>query len=302
MRVAHRLFLSVLPAVAGALAVAALCGAHGSLRAIAGLAGGCSLGIAWWNARSLAQATESRPGRAQQSGCDCGNSGRDLIGRGDRELDARSGEPEAEGGRVDAGLRAREHAALVSDAADAARRRIEEIRLPLHILLESRFGELNENQEEMLSAAQDAAAAAEAELRRVQQVVELDTRDLQIRPELVRVVDLVAPVLQAVAARGQAVGVRVYADVSPALPHVRVDRHLTHQALALVLDEALAAGEGASLRLDAVQDPDDVRLVISHGGGSIDPTRLAIAGRLLQAQGIVLTSRPGQVMLTLPRG
>jgi hypothetical protein len=58
--------------------------------------------------------------------------------------------------------------ALVATAAE----RMREVLLPLHILLENRFGDLNENQEEMLEAARRSADAADAALRHARRVVE----------------------------------------------------------------------------------------------------------------------------------
>jgi hypothetical protein len=48
------------------------------------------------------------------------------------------------------------------------------VRLPLQILLESPFGELNENQEELLRDARAAADAIDAALRKLGHVADID--------------------------------------------------------------------------------------------------------------------------------
>jgi len=307
MKVAHRLFLSVLPAVLGVLAIAAIadqgCEHHGvtwTLLAAAAVAAGGSLVVAWWNARDLTRHVESL---SRFNGVSDDATEPDVYGGSIRELAATQDELAAGAApHTEADHRVRAYAALVGGVADVVQSRIAEIRLPLHILLESHFGELNENQEEMLAAAQEAANAADAELRRIQLVVELDRGNVEVQPELVRMVDLVAPLLPALAARALATATHVQSDVSPRLPHVRVDRQLTHQALALVLDEVFpAAGPSGALTLTAIEEPENVQLLISHTAGTIALTRLAIAVRLLEAQSGALTSLSGRCTVTLPR-
>lgn len=77
-------------------------------------------------------------------------------------------------------------------------RRLDQVRLPLHILHSSPFGELNENQEEMIGAAQAAAEVADEALSFIGRIVDLDAGRGRVSPEPVRVRDLLAPVLAAV--------------------------------------------------------------------------------------------------------
>ena len=60
------------------------------------------------------------------------------------------------------------------DGLDQPVAQLDEVRLPLHILLETRFGDLNENQEELLRDARTGADAMNAALRRLAQVVDAD--------------------------------------------------------------------------------------------------------------------------------
>ena len=57
--------------------------------------------------------------------------------------------------------------AHVAKTLAAATRWLGQVRISLHILLENRFGDLNENQEELLGAARAAADEADAELRKL---------------------------------------------------------------------------------------------------------------------------------------
>ncbi|HEY9228077.1 MAG TPA: hypothetical protein VIP11_15580, partial [Gemmatimonadaceae bacterium] len=61
-------------------------------------------------------------------------------------------------------------AAVVADTLS----RLDEVRYPLHILIEAPFGDLNENQEELLRDARAAADAMDAALRRLAQVADAD--------------------------------------------------------------------------------------------------------------------------------
>ena len=61
----------------------------------------------------------------------------------------------------------------------SAARQLDEIRMPLHILLENRFGDLNDNQEEMLATARTAADDAQALLERLRQVADVDRGTLR---------------------------------------------------------------------------------------------------------------------------
>jgi two-component system sensor histidine kinase BaeS len=309
MRVAHRLFLAVLPAVLGVLTVAALAywgrrqyQVPDGLLVIAGVAAVGSLVVAWWNARYLARRIDGLAGRPDRRAPVTRVDELDAIEHSMGELEVSRAHLVAEAGlRLDAQNRTQEYARLVAAATDAAQRRIAEIRLPLHILLDNHFGELNENQEEMLAAAQDAANGAEEELRRIRRVLELDTEAIEARPELVRVVDLVSPLLPGVAARARAQGTTLHADISPALPHVWVDAQRTREALTLLLDEALGVtGDDSSLHVDAVEEHDHVRIEVSHPTGMIAPIRLAIPVRLFALQGIALTSSVGRSSFSLP--
>ncbi|MGH7689239.1 MAG: hypothetical protein ACREN3_06510, partial [Gemmatimonadaceae bacterium] len=82
-------------------------------------------------------------------------------------------------------------AAVVADALA----QLDGVRLPLHILLEAPFGELNDNQEELLRDARGAADAIDTALRRLGQVADADRGALIAQLQLVQVNDVVRSVL-----------------------------------------------------------------------------------------------------------
>ncbi len=114
--------------------------------------------------------------------------------------------------------RLQEYAALLAEAASAVARHLDEVRLPIHILLENHFGQLNENQEEMLAAARAAAEAASVELGRLREIAELDRGVLNFRRDRVRVGDLLRALEPQLEADGERTGVRVSIDVAAGTP------------------------------------------------------------------------------------
>ncbi|HEU0051992.1 MAG TPA: hypothetical protein VFQ39_02400, partial [Longimicrobium sp.] len=171
--------------------------------------------------------------------------------------------------------------------------------LPLHILLSSPFGELNENQEEMIGAARAAADDADEALRFIGRVVELDAGRVTPRPERIRPRDLLAPVLAAVAPRLERAGAALETELPPLLPHLRVDPRLTREALSLVLDRLAArAKAGTRLRLAVEEAPGG--LLIRIADASLHPgERFPLAERLLRLQGGELRTATDAVEILL---
>ncbi len=162
------------------------------------------------------------------------------------------------------------------------------IGLPLHILLESRFGELNENQVEMIAAARESAEEADILLRRAERVRALERQPRVDRDETTRPIDLCRGALAIASAREAARGVRFDADLSPALPRVRGDRAHLEEALTLLFcDAAARAPANGTITITAPEEVDSaVHLVVAHGAPPPPLTldRL-LAYRLLQSVG-----------------
>jgi signal transduction histidine kinase len=286
MKVARRLLVAVLPAVPGVLAMAgpACRGQRGGQIPGWILLAGIVLALAWQNTRYVARriaALSRRRGAGAEGDDPAGGrepAGRTIPGTGQR------GEPRERAAEA----RLREYARLLADASATAGRKLDEARLPLHILLSSPFGELNENQEEMIGAAQAAVEEAGAALRTIGRIAELDEGRVESRPERVRPRDLLAPVIAAVGPRLEQAGATLELDLPLTLPHVQADPRHAREALSLVLNGlAEGAGPGARVRVEAGSGDGFVRLRIAGGSLRRDGA-FALAERLLQLQGGVI--------------
>jgi signal transduction histidine kinase len=222
-----------------------------------------------------------------------------------------------------------EYGALVADAATSAARQLDEIRMPLHILLENRFGDLNDNQEEMLAAARTAADDAQASLERLRQVADVDRGTLRLRAERVRLTDVVAALMPGLAAEGAHGSVAVTSDLSPWLACAMGDRARLGQALMLLATDAIrrTAAGGAVRVSDGEQDFPEraasggrggertpassaegapnrgapmVRLVITHGRLPGRMTDIALADRLITALGGHVEQGDDRTVISLP--
>ena len=200
------------------------------------------------------------------------------------------------------GARAREYARLIDDITRVMGARLEEAQLPLHILLSSPFGALNENQEEMLGAAQAAVDAADVELRRLRKLVELDRGALTPVIQPVPVGELLRPVLAIGQARAAQASVQLRTDISDRAPRALVDATLAQEALTTLVTGAVAATRPAGdVRVSAVEREDGrVVIDIAHDAAPIPETLdRRLAQRLLDAQGAELTESPGLTRIAL---
>jgi signal transduction histidine kinase len=323
MTVSQRLYLAVVPAIVGVFAVAGLaywgqydCQAPHVLVIVGVIASVGSLIVAWRNTRYVA----TRVTRLAASGPGTRDDELDAIEQEvDRLRRAVAGAEAAQAGaqqRADASVQ--EYGTLVSDAAMAAARQLDEIRMPLHILLENRFGDLNDNQEEMLAAARTAADDAQASLERLRQVADIDRGTLRMREERLRLADLVAALLPGLAAEGARGSVAVSADLSPWLPAVSGDRARLGQALSLLTADAVRrTPAGGAVRITGSEtDPTDragaaapvagpgasamVHLLVSHGPVPGRMTDIALADRLITALGGRVQHGDDKTVISLP--
>lgn len=198
----------------------------------------------------------------------------------------RAATPLAEPEVVRGPVRSAEYAALLAEASAVVMERLDELRMPLHILREQPFGALNEHQEELVADAQRAADRAAAALQRLHTIAEVDQGALTLTLQPVRIGELLATLVPPLEALAQREGVRLAVDLAPGLPPVAADRARLRDALQLILSEALRyATPGTSVTVSGETGNGAVRLLIVHDvhpGGSSD---LVLAGRLLAAQG-----------------
>lgn len=329
MKVGQRLFLAVLPAVLGVLLVAALAYwgqyAHRAPTAVvvaASVASVISLVMAWTNTRYVARRLErltstgaratSRVGVVREAlsgalrGREAPAARPDEIDTIENVVDHLSGavaDAEADRAKQEATLDAqrRSYAELLASATAVVERRLEEIRLPLHILLENRFGDLNENQEEMLGAARAAADDVGAELSRLRAIADLDRGVVTLRSDRVHVADVLRSVLPILSADGDRRGVRVQMEIAPALPAIRADRRVLQEALELLLRDCVQRTPvEKELRIDAEADQSSIVIRAKHGGPPPRAQDVALAERLIAAQGGELSEREGETVVMLP--
>jgi signal transduction histidine kinase len=223
-----------------------------------------SIAVAWINARyfadrlaRLARATE------QASGTQPSIDEFDRIERAVGNLGSALTASEAERARTDAmaAARLREQATMLSGVVHDSIAQLDEVRLPLQILLESPFGELNENQEELLRDARSAADTIDVALRRLGLVADVDREALPVQHELVQVNDVVRSVLPVARAAAERRGARTEIALEPGLPRVTADRARLAEALSLfVTDAAEASGANEPLTVSTARE--DGRAVI----------------------------------------
>jgi signal transduction histidine kinase len=297
MRISQRMYLSLVPAVLGVLTVAALAywGQYEHavpvwLVAVAAIASVGSLALVWSNARYVSRRVERLATSSSRRRATMPTPPDELVAietAVDRLSDA-VGVAEAARMAEQSSRRdqQREYADLLSLASREALQRLDEVRLPLHILLENHFGDLNENQEEMLGSARSATEQAGDAFQRLNEIADLDRGAIALRHDRVRPGDLVAGVLPALVAEGQQRNVQVSAEVAPALQSVIGDRGRLQLALELLLHDSLRRTEpGGELRITADVDGRDVAIVAHHGDGPQGQISTALGRRLIAAQG-----------------
>jgi signal transduction histidine kinase len=228
----------------------------------------------------------------------------DRIERAVGSLGSALSASEAERARTnaEAAARLRDQATMLAGVVSDAIAQLDGVRLPLQILLESPFGELNENQEELLRDARAASDAIDVGLRRLAQVADVDRDALPVQKELVQVNDVVRSVLPLARAAAERRGARTEAVLEPGLPRVLGDRTRLAQALTLfVTDAAEAAGPESPLMITTVRDGSHALIRISpphqRASETDGTTALILASRLIGAQGGSATVGASEILL-----
>jgi len=250
--VGRRLFVGLLPALLAVLVTAGLAyygeygrAVPGIILATASVLSIVSLVVTWINTRYLSARINRLTGAMPESDAERhGESDEfDRIERVVDHLGSALSASEAERARLNAAAaaRLRDEATMLAAVAHDSIAQLDEVRLPLHILLETRFGDLNENQEELLRDARTAADAMGSALRRLAEVADADRGALVVQRELVQVNDVVRAVLPLARAAAERQGARVEVTLEPGLPRVRADRARLAEALTLFTSDAAAA-------------------------------------------------------------
>ena len=253
-----------------------------------------------------------------------------IVGRlrrlGGAVLDAREGGPHDDLDRIEREVTSLRHALNTNARAHAHERtqltrqlhqqstmlaatvravtaHVDEVRLPLHILLDARFGDLNENQEELLVAARTNADTIDAVLRSLTIVVDADRDALSARQEPVALNDIVRAILPMVRTTAERRSTRVDVVLEPALPRVWANRAGLAESLALLATlavEQLTAGQVLSV---TTRNGDTHSLIVC---APVNPALLneslaIVALRLLAVQFAELRMDHNALTIALPR-
>jgi signal transduction histidine kinase len=313
MRVGQRLMIAVLPAVMGVVTVAALAYwgqyAHQApeiVVVVAAVAAVGSLVLAWRNTRYVAQRVEHLATRA------AGDAGRahrrldelDTIEDGVHALhdEVKTAQSERSALESAASRRVEAMAALVEELTAQLAERMSEVQLPLHILLDSPFGELNENQEEMLQSAREAAEAADVRLRQVRKFLELERGAVKMQAKGVGLAEFLRPALAIVEAHARKRAITVRSTVSPSAPRVLVDPVHAQEAVTLALGEVVEhANAGAEIAVEAGESEQGT-VVIRVTGVTLDRTSMPVrlADRLIRELGGSFSDGAQELTIGLP--
>jgi signal transduction histidine kinase len=308
MKISHRLFLGLIPSVVGLFTVAGLAywGQYqhtAPIQAVwaAGIATIASLGVGWWNTRYVAHRVErlaSTKGEIEEA------DELDVIEQRVESLGEEASAAKADAARAaeDAGRRTNEYATLLAEAASAASRQLAEARLSLHVLQDNHFGELNDNQEEMIGAAREATEAAELELNHLREIADIDRGALALRRDLVKPGEMIRSLLPVLNAQASKQNVRVMTEIEPALPRVVGDRGRLQDALGLIFKDAVRyAIPGTTVSIHATSQPTTVTIIVNHSSPHSYTGDVALADRLIRAQGGSVTHSEDATTITLER-
>lgn len=329
MKVTHRLYLMMAPALVAMLLLAALAywgqyarAAPETLTLWGAIVVVLSLGSSWANARYVARRLEriaaggaaraetgaaQAPPRAQQTFPQPPTAG-DELDAIERVVDRLSGavQTAVTDSAHQAELferRAQEYARLLVTVADTAARELEEVRLPLHILLENRFGDLNENQEEMLGAARAAAEILDADVMSVRQIAELDLGEHPMRRDRIKPSELIDAIRPLLTAAAEVAGVTLELEIAPLLPAIIGDQARLQEAIVTVIRSVLAAtAPEARVRVAVEQKGRSLEVVVSGGQEPRRSIRWVAALRVIQAHGGAVEGGTGAVTLRFPIG
>jgi len=170
------------------------------------------------------------------------------------------------------------------------------------VLQDNHFGELNDNQEEMIGAAREATEAAEVELNHLREIADIDRGALTLRKDLVKPGELIKSLLPILNAQATKQGVRILSELEPALPRVVGDRGRLQDALGLILKDAVRyAIPGTSISIHAASEPTRIKIIVNHGSPHSYTGDVALADRLIAAQGGSVTHQPEGTTISLER-
>lgn len=196
----------------------------------------------------------------------------------------------------------RDYASAIADAAASAERALGEASIPVHILLSAQFGDLNDNQEEMLGAAASALDRLAHELGALRAIADAERGNVASLQDVVRIGDIVRTLLPELRDQAARAGVSLSVDIEPALPTTQGAAAQLRDAIRLVLTDDIRYAIPGNTVAIRVQSASNELLVTSSCGASRSVSgSLLLAERLLCAQGASLEHADGETIIAIPR-
>src|SRR6185312_9263366 len=159
-----------------------------------------------------------------------------------------------------------DYTSALATAATYAERSLDDARIPIHILLTAQFGELNDNQEEML---RDAAAALDniaEELHALRDIASADQAVATARRDVVRIGEILRALQPELLAQASRADVSLIVNIAPGLPSTIGAFTQLRDAIRLTLaDDIRYAIPGSTVTIDAVASADEIRITSCCG-------------------------------------
>ncbi|MBC7841522.1 MAG: hypothetical protein H7099_04395 [Gemmatimonadaceae bacterium] len=315
LSVGQRLLLGIAPALLAVVLVLGLAyygeigrQAPGYVVTGAGILACLSLYATWSNTRYLAARIRRLAGGVDQGSTDVAVREDDELGRIEQvvgRLGTALAESEAERRRalVLNEAHQREQATMLAATVRDTMTRLDDIRLPLHILIDAPFGELNENQEELIETARSAADALDAALRRLTTICDVDRGAISVLLERVSVNEVIRGVIPMLRASAERRNLHLDVTLDPSMPKVAADRARLAEALALLGSEAAwTAREGAEPHISTGARESYVWVAMSPLDSTTNPGKPehVVATRLITVQGGTVITEGERLEIRLP--
>ncbi len=195
-----------------------------------------------------------------------------------------------------------DYTSALSAAAMSAERTLDSARIPVHILLTAQFGELNENQEEMLRDAAGALDRIADELRALREIATTAPRVAPARCEAVRLGDMLRALQPELLAQATRADVSLNMNIAPGLPGTIGAAAQLRDAIRLTLaDDIRYAIPGSVVTVDATSTSSEIRITSCCSATRSVSANLLLAERLFAAQDARLEYGDGRTTIVIPR-
>lgn len=194
-----------------------------------------------------------------------------------------------------------DYASALAASAKSAERSLGDARIPIHILLTAQFGELNDNQEEMLRDAASALDRIAEELRALREIAGADGTVAGTRRGIVRIGDILRALQPELLAQASRADVSLMVDIAPGLPSAIGAVTQLRDAIRLALaDEIRYAIPGSTVTIAAIASADEIQITSCCGASRSVSVSLLLAERLLSGQGARLEQADGKTTIAIP--